>query len=84
MFTIEFSKEAIKTLRAMPAPTARLIRTKLDELARDPRAMRNVKKLTDHPGYRLRVGDWRVVYLLREHELIIVVVKIAPRGGVYK
>ena len=84
MFTIEFSKDAIKPLRAMPAPTARLIRAKLDELARDPWSMRQVKKLTDHPGYRLRVGDWRVVYLLREPEWLIVVVKIDPRGEVYK
>jgi mRNA interferase RelE/StbE len=47
-------------------------------------AMRNVKKLTDHPGYCLRVGDWRMVYLLREKELIVLVVKIAPRGKAYK
>lgn len=44
----------------------------------------NVRKLTNHPGYRLRVGDWRVVYLVHEQDLLIAVVRIAPRGEVYQ
>ncbi len=35
-------------------------------------------------GYRLRVGDWRVVYTLEEARLIIAVVDIGSRGGIYK
>jgi mRNA interferase RelE/StbE len=44
----------------------------------------NVRKLTDHPGYRLRVGDWRVVYLIHEQVMLIAVVRIATRGDVYQ
>jgi mRNA interferase RelE/StbE len=40
--------------------------------------------LTEHPGYRLRVGDWRVVHLLVEERVVIHVIRIAPRGEVYK
>jgi mRNA interferase RelE/StbE len=43
-----------------------------------------VKKLTEHPGFRLRVGDWRVVYLLQNDRLVVQIIRIAPRGEVYK
>lgn len=85
MFSIEYSKAARKALKAMPCNTARLVMEKIDALAADSMAPNNnVKKLTNHPGYRLRVGDWRVVYTIHEQALLIAVVRIAPRGDVYQ
>ncbi len=69
----------------MPRNTARLVMEKIEALAADPMAPNNnVKKLTNHPGYRLRVGDWRVVYTIHEQALLIAIVRIAPRGDVYQ
>ena len=69
----------------MPRNTAELILEKVDALAVNPFAPnKNVKKLSNHPGYRLRVGDWRVIYLLREKVLLIAVLRIAPRGEAYQ
>lgn len=69
----------------MPRNTARLVLEKIEALAADPTAPNNnVKKLTNHPAYRLRVGDWRVVYTIHEHALLIAVVRIAPRGDAYQ
>lgn len=85
MFEIEYSKAARKALKAMPRNTARLIMEKIEALSADPIASNNnVKKLTNHPGYRLRIGDWRVVYTIHEQALLIAVVRIAPRGDVYQ
>ncbi|HTY21259.1 MAG TPA: type II toxin-antitoxin system RelE/ParE family toxin [Geobacteraceae bacterium] len=85
MFSIEYSKAARKSLKAMPRNTARLIMEKIESLAENPMASNNnVRKLTNHPGYRLRVGEWRVVYTVHEQALIIAVVRIAPRGDVYQ
>lgn len=85
MFSIEYSKAARKTLKGMPRTTAMLIMEKVEALAADPMAPNNnVKKLTNHPGYRLRVGNWRVVYLIHEQVLLIAVVRIAPRGDAYQ
>ncbi|MBT0654104.1 type II toxin-antitoxin system RelE family toxin [Geomobilimonas luticola] len=85
MFSIEYSRAARKALKAMPRNTARLILEKIESLAIDPMAPNNnVKKLTNHPGYRLRVGDWRIVYTIHEQALLIAVVRIAPRGDVYQ
>ena len=85
MFSIEYSKAARKALKAMPRKASRLIMENVETLAIDPMAPNNnVKKLTSHPGYRLRVGDWRVVYLIHEQALLIAVVRIAPRGDAYQ
>ena len=35
-------------------------------------------------AYRVRIGDFRAVYEIREDELVLVVIKVGPRGDVYK
>ena len=84
MYKITFSKQADKALRRMPRNIAINIGKKIKELANNPNAMRNVKKLTDHPGYRLRVGDWRVIYTVNENELLIHIINVKTRGEAYK
>jgi len=85
MYRTLFSRNAAKSLRRMPVNTARLIRAKIDQLAEDPfAANNNVKKLVGRPGYRLRVGDWRVIYDLDNVLRILSVERIAPRGGAYQ
>jgi len=74
MFSIEYSKAARKALKNMPRNTARLIMEKIEALTEDPFAANN----------RLRVGTWRVVYLVHEQALLIAVVRIASRGEVYQ
>ncbi|ABA89028.1 toxin, RelE family [Syntrophotalea carbinolica DSM 2380] len=69
----------------MPRNTARLVMEKIETLAADPYAPNNnVRKLTNHPGYRLRVGGLRVVYLVHDQALVVAVVRIASRGEVYQ
>jgi len=69
----------------MPRNTATLIREKLAEIANDPFAsIPNAKKLQGRPGYRLRVGDWRVIYEINQKQVVIIVMKIALRNEVYR
>jgi mRNA interferase RelE/StbE len=90
MYEIDYSREALKALRAMPRNVSALIREKLAYLSENPHEAQNVKKLIGRPGYRLRVGDWRIIYELDERPkerppvLTILVLTIAPRGGVYQ
>lgn len=84
MWKLEFSHDAVKSLLRMPRDEAGRVRGKLDRLARDPHAMPGVKQLTGHPGFRLRIGDWRVLYLLHDERIVIHVIRIARRGDVYR
>ena len=84
MWQLEYTDRALVALQRMPADRARLISRKLEQLAIDPRRPNNnVKALKGRPGYRLRVGDWRVIYELRHGKLIVLVLDIGPRGGIY-
>lgn len=85
VYSIAYSKQAAKSLQRMPRNMAQLIREKLELIAVDPYADHpNAKKLQGREGYRLRVGDWRVIYKMHNEQLIIVVLKIASRGEIYK
>jgi mRNA interferase RelE/StbE len=69
----------------MPQNQARNIQKKVDEIAADPyRQRKNVTALQGRDGYRLRVGDNRVIYKLYDGELVLLVVKVGRRGGIYK
>jgi mRNA interferase RelE/StbE len=62
-----------------------LVRQKLEQLVVDPYAPNmNAMKLQNRSGYRLRIGDWRVIYEIQNDELVILVLKIAQRGEVYR
>lgn len=84
MHQIEYSKQSIRALRRMSANTAALIRSKIDAVAQDPFAAQGVKKLVGRDEYRLRVGDWRVLYLLDGERLLVLITEIGPRGGIYQ
>jgi mRNA interferase RelE/StbE len=82
---IEYSRDALKALLRMPSNTARLIRTKVEQLAADPFAPNNnVKRLKGMDAFRLRVGDWRVVYEIDRRTIVIFVIRIGPRSSVYE
>ena len=69
----------------MPRNVAKLIREKLEVIAANPYTDHpNAKKLQGRNGYRLRVGDWRVIYDIQNDLLVILVLRVAPRGEVYR
>lgn len=69
----------------MPVNTSKLIRSKIEELAVDPfSGNNNVKKLEGREGYRLRVGSWRVIYEIHGKTIVLYVIAIGARGGIYQ
>ncbi|MCX5495363.1 type II toxin-antitoxin system RelE/ParE family toxin [Kaistia dalseonensis] len=83
MKQIAFSKDALRTLRKIPANVAKTIRAKIDLYAANPAALaNNVTELKGEAGIqRLRVGDWRVIF--SEDGSVIAIIRIAPRGEAY-
>ena len=85
MWSVTYSTDAFKTLSRMDQTIAKRIRAKILAVARNPNAPNNsVKKLTGVGGYRLRVGDWRVIYTLKHQTLTVIVVRVGHRSEVYK
>ncbi len=85
MWAVVYTAEAAKNLLRIGNSTARRIRAKVLVLAADPlRPNNNVKKLAGVESYRLRVGDWRVIYTLKHQALTVIVIKIGHRRSVYE
>lgn len=55
----------------------------IKRLAADPSEASNVKALKGSDDLRLRVGRYRIVYRLENDALIVVVIDVGPRGGIY-
>ena len=83
MQTVVLSKLAAKALRRMPANEAARVRGKIEQLAAAPEELaNNVTALVGSPFFRLRVGNWRVIFDAAGNVLNIVA--IGPRGGIYE
>lgn len=84
MKQVQYSRDAAKTLMRIDRATSRRIRAKVELLAREPEALTNVVKALKGGGglMRLRVGDWRVIYT--EDLVVLLVLKVAPRGSAYE
>jgi len=84
MYDIEFTKQATKDLLRIPKGYSVLIIDKIKKLAVDPYSKElDIKKLKGTEGYRLRVGEYRVIYDFDKKKLIVQIVKIQSRGNVY-
>ena len=83
MKTIRYSDQALKFLRKLTHQDADRIRNKIKQYASAPETLSNqVKKLQGVPYYRLRVGNYRVIF--NDNGEILYIEKIGNRGDVYK
>jgi mRNA interferase RelE/StbE len=83
-YRIEFKPSAAKALTALPAEMRRRLAAKIDALAHQPRP-RGVKKLVGEENlYRIVVGDYRIVYQIRDEVLLILVVRVGHRRDIYR
>ncbi|MFN3761785.1 MAG: type II toxin-antitoxin system RelE family toxin [Anaerolineae bacterium] len=83
-WNVVLTRQVEKTVRDLPDSVLRRVDRVLQELEETP-IVRGSKKLSGYPNlYRIRVGDWRIVYMLDRPAKTVLVVKIAPRGDVYR
>ncbi|MBA3910852.1 MAG: hypothetical protein C0524_13495 [Rhodobacter sp.] len=83
-YQIDYTPCAIKELRAIrDARLSAPIRRAIEKLAVNPRPPGCVKLVGESDQWRVRVGDWRIVYRVEDGRLVVVVVRVGVRGGVY-
>ncbi len=83
MRTVTYSKSALKVLSRIQPKLATRIMDKVDQFAADPESQaNNVKALVGSSHIRLRVGDWRVI--MNDQGVVLLVLEIGPRGGIYR
>jgi mRNA interferase RelE/StbE len=82
MKQVSFHTPALRTLARIPRNEAEKIRRKIYQYADDPSALKaNVKKLQGREGFRLRVGNWRVIF--DENGEVLDVLEVDSRGSIY-
>jgi len=83
-YEVKFSKGAKKQFRKLPLDVQQRIQTKINDLAIEPRPNGVKKLLGDDNSYRVRVGDYPVIYQLDDDILIVTVIKVRHRSEIYK
>jgi mRNA interferase RelE/StbE len=83
-YRVEIKPKALRALAKAPNPQKRRIAKAIDALAADPRPAGCRKLAGSEDTYRVRVGDYRVVYEIADRMLIVYVVRIGHRKDVYR
>lgn len=84
-YKIEFAPRTEKQLKIIPKEARRLILERIEKLEKNPRP-ENIEPLqgADAGLFRIRQGDYRIVYSIQDQKLLILVVRIVHRKEVYK
>ncbi|OAV72846.1 Toxin RelG [Bacteroidales bacterium Barb6] len=84
MYNVIFSKKAEKMLNKLPNDYYRLIKRHISSLEQNPRPFGYCKLVGSDDKYRIRTGDYRVVYSIKDDVLTVKVIKIDHRSEVYR
>ncbi|UNC93092.1 type II toxin-antitoxin system RelE family toxin [Candidatus Contubernalis alkaliaceticus] len=82
-FDIRFKESVAKDLRQLPVKDIKRILRRIDTLIDEPRPT-GCEKLSAQERYRVRQGDYRIIYEINDEEHIIIVIKVGHRREVYK
>lgn len=82
-YRVELRPAAIRALKKLPARDRQRIHGAITLLAQDPRPPAS-RRLAGRPGYRVRVGDHRILYTVDDGVLLVVVVTVGHRREVYE
>ena len=82
-YKISILRRAQKQLAKIPANDYKKVKQAILDLAHDPRPPGS-KKLKGRDGWRIRQGDYRVIYEIQDDQLIIIVLDVGNRRDIYR
>ncbi|MEK6873490.1 MAG: type II toxin-antitoxin system RelE/ParE family toxin [Nanoarchaeota archaeon] len=80
MYNLEWKEHALQNIEKLENSIARRIVKKIEELAENPFS-KDVKRLKGNNDFRLRVGDYRVIFSIEKD--IIIILKVGHRKNIY-
>lgn len=83
-YEVVLKPSAAKVLRKLPKPIQKRIGKRIDELAGNPRPP-DAKALAGAEGFlRVRAGEYRIVYTVKDRELIVLVIRVGHRREIFR
>jgi mRNA interferase RelE/StbE len=82
-YRLVFRKSVAKDLRAIPNHDVRRILSTINTLSENPRGP-GCEKLSGQERYRVRQGDYRIIYEIRDDQVVVIVIKVAHRREAYR
>jgi mRNA interferase RelE/StbE len=83
VYSVLITRSAEKEIERLPTHVRRLVVRRIEALAGDPRP-HGSQKLAGEDKYRVRQGDYRIVYTIEDEIVTVTVVRIAHRSDVYR
>ena len=81
--TVEIKSGAEKQIFALPRQILRKVHDHIESLAENPRPL-NAKKLAMGLGWRVRVGNYRIIYIIDDAKNTVTIVRVKHRKDVYR
>ena len=82
-YSIVFKQSVVKDLRPIPRKDVQRILKRIDGLADDPRPA-GAEKLSSDEKYRIRQGNYRILYTIEDDVITVTIVKVGHRRDVYR
>jgi mRNA interferase RelE/StbE len=83
-YQISFTPRARRDLSSLPKEVQRRLDVRILALSENPRPPGSKKLSGEEDLYRIRLGDYRVIYGVYEEQLLVLVIKVGPRRDVYR
>jgi mRNA interferase RelE/StbE len=84
VYGVDIARRALTALATLPRRDQQRVRAALDLLAEQPRPPGCVALVGEPHAFRVRVGDFRIVYEVFDHRLVVQVIRIGHRRNIYR
>jgi mRNA interferase RelE/StbE len=82
-YRIDYEPGVLRSIERFPKHIQRRVVDRIGMLGTNPRPAGSIK-LTGEDAYRIRVGDYRIIYTIHDDRLIVLVIDVGHRGDVYR
>jgi mRNA interferase RelE/StbE len=84
MYSVEFKPQAARFIAAQPKKIQRQLIAHIEALAVNPRPVGSKMLYTQEKLYRIRSGDYRIIYQIQDKILLVIIVRVGGRKDIYR